>query len=379
MSDNELASNQPSEWFVRRGNKEHGPFSSKQMRAMATSGKVMADDMVRKGRSGKWAKAASIKGLFQSSEGHPASSTATLSPDSPAIDPSMDKPKKVRNILLGCAGAFMLMILVCSGLMHLGSTARDVESNAVEQARNTKPVDDQDELEPPLGVQIHLPTLNAKESTAGPNGEPLLIGGDGKGSDSWYQYYVAASGKEVKHGKLHRPWSWNDGTGRGRIEADYEDGVLHRQIGWNGAGNAVDTLVRQDDGTYLWEEIRLIWKDVQVYYRSVATMTDGKLKSVEDLEAVLIIGGKAQDRSTQYVLGFAKGVRVAQPDEEKIKEAERRADANVIKQTSQLARETVEHYRRSAAEQLEVGGNSELLYGMADGVAYGYRQIGVPL
>jgi len=134
MSDNDAASNQPSEWFIRRGNTEHGPFSSKQMRAMATSGKLKADDMVQKGRSAKWAKASSVKGLFPGNEERVVPATAPTTPEAPATDPPTKKTRTPRTLLLGCAGAFVLMTLVCSGLMHLGSTARDVGRNAVEQA-----------------------------------------------------------------------------------------------------------------------------------------------------------------------------------------------------------------------------------------------------
>lgn len=57
-----------SEWFVDHKNKIHGPFSSSQLKQLASSGKISEDTKVRLGADGKWNAAKNVKGLFPSKE-----------------------------------------------------------------------------------------------------------------------------------------------------------------------------------------------------------------------------------------------------------------------------------------------------------------------
>lgn len=52
------------QWFVRLGGKEHGPFSSSQLKQLARKGKISRDTEVRRGESGSWVPALRVKGLF---------------------------------------------------------------------------------------------------------------------------------------------------------------------------------------------------------------------------------------------------------------------------------------------------------------------------
>lgn len=52
------------EWTVKRGQKEHGPLSSQQLRKLANSGKLKPADLVRRDETGKWKEASDVAGLF---------------------------------------------------------------------------------------------------------------------------------------------------------------------------------------------------------------------------------------------------------------------------------------------------------------------------
>ncbi|MEZ5943970.1 MAG: hypothetical protein R3C18_21445 [Planctomycetaceae bacterium] len=215
------------------------------------------------------------------------------------------------------------------------------------------------------------PELAKDDEDEGPNGEPLLIGGSGKESGFWYQYYVSNSGEEIKHGKFHGSMSWSDSNGQGVIEADYKNGVLVRRVGWDGAGRVVDTIVRQADGTYLWDEIRPIWQDVRVRYRSVAEMkSESKLSTTKDLKAVILTAETVHDRSNQNAHGFVNGLELAMRNEPEMRAAVQKNDTKTLNRILLQIMMDVDHYRRKAIEQRKVGGNDEYLSGIADGLVY---------
>ena len=54
----------PSGFYIKRGEKEQGPFSSKDLKAFAASGKLRKTDKIRKEDSQKYYPADSVKGLF---------------------------------------------------------------------------------------------------------------------------------------------------------------------------------------------------------------------------------------------------------------------------------------------------------------------------
>lgn len=74
-------------WKVKRGQKEHGPLSSEQLRSLARTGKLKPTDLVRRGEIGEWKEASSVAGLL--SQGNEARKTATAGPVSePAANSS---------------------------------------------------------------------------------------------------------------------------------------------------------------------------------------------------------------------------------------------------------------------------------------------------
>ena len=63
---------QPQQWFFSKDGYRQGPFTSKQLRAEAATGRLTPDDMVWKEGMAKWAKASKVRGLFASAVETPA-------------------------------------------------------------------------------------------------------------------------------------------------------------------------------------------------------------------------------------------------------------------------------------------------------------------
>jgi len=57
-----------TKWFVRKGEKIHGPFSSKQLQQLAQSSKIYRHTQIRRGDDGEWVAARKLKGLFAASK-----------------------------------------------------------------------------------------------------------------------------------------------------------------------------------------------------------------------------------------------------------------------------------------------------------------------
>ncbi|MBI2827517.1 MAG: DUF4339 domain-containing protein [Planctomycetia bacterium] len=86
-----------AEWFVRRGDKQAGPFSGTKLKELAAAGKVLPTDELRQGADGAWVPAARAKGLFAATTDSraggpvtgqsPAGSPPAASKSAPALRP----------------------------------------------------------------------------------------------------------------------------------------------------------------------------------------------------------------------------------------------------------------------------------------------------
>ena len=81
-----------SEWYVLLRGKNNGPFTAKQLVALARNGKLRPEYQVKKGADGKWLKASSVKGLFESVVSS-APQRETEKPHEPHSHASNDTPK----------------------------------------------------------------------------------------------------------------------------------------------------------------------------------------------------------------------------------------------------------------------------------------------
>ena len=79
------------QWFVRKGQKIHGPFTSRQLRKLASESQIKPDTTVRKGEAGSWIAAQKIKGLF-ATEPIRAKEQTVVEAAEPVIEPVQPTP-----------------------------------------------------------------------------------------------------------------------------------------------------------------------------------------------------------------------------------------------------------------------------------------------
>lgn len=53
-----------SEWFYAKGNEKHGPFSTAEIKRLASAGQLSKHDLVSKSGAADWVRASKVKGLF---------------------------------------------------------------------------------------------------------------------------------------------------------------------------------------------------------------------------------------------------------------------------------------------------------------------------
>ncbi|MDY0168349.1 MAG: DUF4339 domain-containing protein [Thermoguttaceae bacterium] len=82
-----------ADWYCRIAGAELGPLSSQQLRALATDGRLRADDEVCQGKGGKWVQANRVKGLLTSS----SSEVLVARPLDEESEPGAAKPAKSRS------------------------------------------------------------------------------------------------------------------------------------------------------------------------------------------------------------------------------------------------------------------------------------------
>ena len=66
-------------WFIKRDDQKAGPFTSGQLRQMATTGQLLPIDLITKGEAGNWVPASNVKGLFAPPAADPAIEAAAPS------------------------------------------------------------------------------------------------------------------------------------------------------------------------------------------------------------------------------------------------------------------------------------------------------------
>ena len=76
-----------TEWYVRVGSAEQGPFTSSALKQLALQGKVAPDTLVKRGTSGSWVPASAVRGLFARAAGNPSFAINTASYPAIAIPP----------------------------------------------------------------------------------------------------------------------------------------------------------------------------------------------------------------------------------------------------------------------------------------------------
>ena len=76
------------EWYLKIADKEVGPLSARQLKAMAEKGEISTFDAVRRGSDGRWVPASSVKGLLPTGE----SSAENRQPDRTPVARKPEQP-----------------------------------------------------------------------------------------------------------------------------------------------------------------------------------------------------------------------------------------------------------------------------------------------
>lgn len=59
-----------SDWFVQKGSKVYGPFKTRQLKELASTGKLLKSDKIRRNEMDHWVDASSARGLFDDEHEH---------------------------------------------------------------------------------------------------------------------------------------------------------------------------------------------------------------------------------------------------------------------------------------------------------------------
>src|SRR3954467_6718883 len=76
-----------AEWYVKRGGRTHGPFSSAQLKQLAAQSKIDPSTQIRRGADAQWTTADHVRGLFA------AAPVATVASGPPPIPTQRPKPQ----------------------------------------------------------------------------------------------------------------------------------------------------------------------------------------------------------------------------------------------------------------------------------------------
>ena len=102
----------------------------------------------------------------------------------------------------------------------------------------------------------------------GPNGEKVMIGGDGLKSDWYYHYFIDASGKVVKHGKARV-----QSDGSSIRESTYRNGELVDRQEYDSKKRLIASYKRQQDGNFVVDEIYTDSSGNEIQFRSIDRIT----------------------------------------------------------------------------------------------------------
>ncbi|QDU39216.1 putative periplasmic serine endoprotease DegP-like precursor [Maioricimonas rarisocia] len=148
------------QWYLLKEETVSGPLSRDSLRKLATSGRIQADDQVRKGKEGVWAAAGDVPWLERALNGDSSEEIAELPPlpsrrrRKPASKPPASKQQDglPRSVILACsAGAAMvLMVIVGTVLLSRGGETGEPEIAAAAdvEPESSVPVVEQTETLP---------------------------------------------------------------------------------------------------------------------------------------------------------------------------------------------------------------------------------------
>ncbi|NQT17492.1 MAG: DUF4339 domain-containing protein [Planctomycetes bacterium] len=247
-----------SQWYVRKGSKQYGPFSAATMKQYAAQAKIKPDDRVKQGEDGGWLVAAKVKGLFDTATtakpAPPSSVPVEAPPNLPSVGAQAAAPGHTeaegiwsghRALLLGSIAASALIFLIFLIFLCLSPASPETQSSI--------------EADPGASFKVFAARL-FKELSANPITDAIEMEIGSFGEQTLREGESAVRGKYAHFAEMHD----NSPTGsirfdlrdKGKDTIDYQievgftakagkwQATVFRFDGRHKAGNeAVDTLM----------------------------------------------------------------------------------------------------------------------------------------
>lgn len=175
-------------WHYIIGEKEIGPTSSAELRALALAGKIQPGTLVRKGEQSRWVSAAAVKGLFGGGIAPKPTNAAivparVLAPDAVSLPPKLQNAdrrslvgastdtRRIAIYLLTIAVTLLLglaVVLIIIILRRESPTAAPLNSPAATQGIDKKPPLNSPAVAPPRKLSaVFAAAMRAARSVQG--------------------------------------------------------------------------------------------------------------------------------------------------------------------------------------------------------------------
>ncbi|QDU40108.1 putative periplasmic serine endoprotease DegP-like precursor [Maioricimonas rarisocia] len=94
------------QWYVQNGNRVAGPFSRRQLAALAQQGKLKPHNLIRNGQQGEWQPVSGVSGLLPAGRPGPSPNEKSGTPEKPSAEPS---PTLSPIMLVGLIGGAVFL------------------------------------------------------------------------------------------------------------------------------------------------------------------------------------------------------------------------------------------------------------------------------
>jgi len=151
---------------------------------------------------------------------------------------------------------------------------------------------------------VEVDKADDSRNKAGPNGEKILVGGDGLGTKWYFHYYLDSEGNEIRHGDSR---STINGPLGDLQDITYDRGTMLKRSRYDSKGQLKEQLTRRAGGDYDFVEYVTEPNGLELERRSVVsfTKTDTKEK-IEFLQPTVVSPRNAGKSTDSDILDLIK-------------------------------------------------------------------------
>ena len=159
-------------WYVRKGIKKLGPFNNAEMRGLASSGRLVPEDMIWKDGLDGWVKASKLKGVFPVQPQIQEVSPPPIEPETEVSNQQSDNPSV--SILLITTVIGLIVAILGGGLLI---SAGQKKSSTLDNSSNSTSTE---KKEIPTGSSATRVVETKSALPTEPKSEPLILSPDSK-------------------------------------------------------------------------------------------------------------------------------------------------------------------------------------------------------